>query len=167
MSEVVSFQVDGLPVPKGSFSPARNGGFRPQGDQRKINAWRSDVKAAAHLAMDGAGYVDLMRGPIRLLVDFQLPAPKSIPKYKMGWLLPTKKPDIDKLIRSVCDHLTGIVWADDSQVCFLTLTKHYAWDDRPGIWCEITELEEEWVKSYGATRMSVKRVLTRLGANGE
>lgn len=153
----ISFACEGFPVPKGSFTPTKNGGFRPAGDPDKINAWRNDVRFAAKLAMQG---MPLMTGAIRLSVDFCLPYPHSlIRKYQMGWLPPIKKPDMDKLLRSVCDHLTGIVWVDDSQVCYCTMNKSYAWDDVPGAYVEVTEMDDEWLRSYAGTRSLIKQAI--------
>ena len=71
-----------------------------------------------------------MEGPISLRVIFYMPRPKT------GWVstqsrrekhLPhTKKPDLDNLVKSLKDALTGAVWKDDSQVCSLSMTKVYA-----------------------------------------
>ena len=38
--------------------------------------------------------------------------------------------DTDKLIRSVCDALTGIAWYDDSQVVDITAKKRFASRDQ-------------------------------------
>ena len=153
----ISFACEGFPVPKGSFTPVGNGRFRPAGNPDKINAWRNDVRFAAKLAMDGRAP---FTGAIRLSVDFALPYPHSlIRKYQFGWYPPIKKPDMDKLLRSVCDHLTGIAWADDSQVCYCTMNKSYAWDDVPGAYIEVTEMDDDWLKRYGSTRSLIKQVI--------
>ena len=46
---------------------------------------------------------------------------------KAAPLFPTGRQigDTDKLIRSVCDALTGIVWYDDSQVVDITAKKRF------------------------------------------
>jgi Holliday junction resolvase RusA-like endonuclease len=156
--EAVSFQVAGFAVPKGSFTPTRNGGFRPQGSPERINAWRGDVRLAARQAM---GDRQPFTGAIRLTADVTLPYPRSsVRKYQLGWLPHTKKPDADKLLRSICDHLTGIVWADDSQVCFFHISKSYAWDDMPGAWIEVCEMDEEWLKVYATRRQMLRDAIS-------
>lgn len=160
MNQSVTLNVGGLPVPKGSFTPTRNGGFRPAGNSDKINAWRNDVRHEARCAM---GERAPFTGAVRLTVDFMLPYPRSsIRKSQFGWLPPVKKPDMDKLLRSVCDHLTGIVWVDDSQVCYCTMVKSYAWDGVPGASIEVTEMDEPWLKDYASTRQTIRDIMHEL-----
>lgn len=131
--ESVSFHVYGLPKPKGSTTRMPNGATLPAGtanSRKAFNEWRTDIKSAAVAAMDGE---PASTRPIRLMCEFQLPYPtSSIRKYQMGWLPHTKKPDVDKLMRALLDGLTGIVWVDDSQVCYSMVNKVYAWDGKPG-----------------------------------
>jgi Holliday junction resolvase RusA-like endonuclease len=158
--QAVSFQVSGFAVPKGSFTPTRNGGFRPQGSPERINAWRTDVRAAAKLAM---GDRPPFLGAIRLSADITLPYPRSsIRKYQMGWFPHLKKPDGDKLLRSICDHLTGIVWADDSQVTSFRITKSYAWDHDPGAFIDALEMDEEYLRRLAANRRMLLEAADRL-----
>lgn len=53
----------------------------------------------------------------------------------------TKKPDIDKLTRSVLDALTGIVYRDDSQVDYVLAQKKYGLEPHTDI--QITFSTEE------------------------
>jgi crossover junction endodeoxyribonuclease RusA len=64
-----------------------------------------------------------LTGPVRLLVAFYLPRPKSLPKKVLHHV---KKPDLDKLVRSVKDGLTRVAWKDDSQVVDVKAIKRYA-----------------------------------------
>jgi crossover junction endodeoxyribonuclease RusA len=64
-----------------------------------------------------------MYGGVRVMLDFALQRPKSLPKRTSQHL---KKPDIDKLARAVLDALTGILYRDDSEVVRLDVTKRYA-----------------------------------------
>lgn len=51
---------------------------------------------------------------------------------------PTKKPDLDKLNRSISDALTGVVFRDDSQVVRLESTKVYCGsEDKMGVFITI------------------------------
>ena len=43
-----------------------------------------------------------------------------------GKLLPTKKPDVDNVAKSVLDALNGVAWLDDSQVVRLEISKSYS-----------------------------------------
>ena len=163
MSHTVSFAVLGVPTPKGSFTRMPGGQMLPAGtnESRKRGVtWRQDVREAARVAM---GEREPFTGAIRLMADFALTYPKSsVRKWQMGWYPPTKKPDVDKLLRSVCDHLTGIVWADDSQVCWVMLNKSYAWDHRSGVTLDVTELDEVSLRAYASSREQVQSALRAL-----
>lgn len=70
-------------------------------------------------------------GPVIVAITFALPRPQSAPKRVTH---PTKKPDLDKLARLVCDGLTGILFADDAQIVDLRCRKVFA-DGAPG--CDV------------------------------
>lgn len=79
---------------------------------------------------------ELITGPIHLNLDFYRPTPKKYqtkPKQQLieaGKLLPTTKPDIDNLAKSVKDGLTKIIWQDDSQVVSMNIRKFYSMTPR-------------------------------------
>lgn len=125
----LTFTVYGVPQPKGSARA-----FVPKGwsraivtsDNPKNKGWQQLVAEAACQALNGQTfYTD---GPVRLTVVFYLPRPKSLPKRVAAHL---KKPDLDKLVRSVKDALTKVVWQDDAQVTELNAVKRYAEDQDP------------------------------------
>ncbi len=124
MPVVKTFFVAGEPVTKGSIRA-----FVPRGWTRpvltstggkELKAWESNVSWTAK--QEG---VKPLPGAVSLTLTFELPRPKSLPKKVAAH---TKKPDIDKLARAVCDALTGIAYADDSQIVSLTVSKRYATD---------------------------------------
>lgn len=130
----VSFTVAGLPAPQGSKRAFVN---RHTGKPvvlemggRKLTDWRADVRAEASRVMlgmaPGAARVPLT-GPLGVSLAFTLPKPKSAPKGRRTW--PDKRPDIDKLVRSTLDGLTGPVFADDAQVITLWAAKFYPLED--------------------------------------
>lgn len=124
MTDALTFTVFGVPQPKGSARA-----FVPKGwtravvtsDNPRNKGWQQLVAEAASQALNGQRfYID---GPVRLTVVFFLPRPKSLPKRVSAHL---KKPDLDKLVRSVKDALTKVVWSDDSQVTEIHAVKQYA-----------------------------------------
>jgi crossover junction endodeoxyribonuclease RusA len=158
----VTFRINGNPAPKGSFTRMPNGAMLPAGtraSRAKFDNWRNDCRMAAVEAM---GERQPWGGCVRILVEFQLTYPRSIPKYKWGWWPNTKQPDIDKLQRSLFDALTGIVWADDSQVSFVTANKVYAWNDRPGAIVVIDFMSDEALMNIGHAHREVTDVIESL-----
>lgn len=125
----ITFDVDGLPVTQGSMRAfVRNG--RPiltSDSGQKLKDWRTSIAYAAQVARDGA-FAD-SGVPVSVALGFRLPRPKSAPK---SVLYPTKKPDLDKLIRAALDALTMVVFKDDSQVVTLETTKRFA-EGAPGV----------------------------------
>lgn len=133
---MISFFVPGSPQPKGSSRA-----FIPKGWNRAVitNAnprgkdWDRTIALAAMPHRPPA----MIEGPVSVTFSFSLAKPKSAPKTKA--VLPAKRPDLDKLCRSVLDALTGIFWCDDSQVCRITATKVYG--DPVGVNIEVSEID--------------------------
>lgn len=135
----VSFTVAGLPAPQGSkraFVNHHTG--KPvvlEMGGKKLADWRSDVRAEAFRVMLGMAPGEArmpLTGPLGVSLAFTLPKPKSAPKTRRTW--PDKRPDIDKLVRSTLDGLTGPVFADDAQVISLFAEKNYPGDNPRGPW---------------------------------
>lgn len=83
--------------------------------------------------------------PLELDVIFYMKMPKTsgVKTRKMveGNILPTKKPDLDNLVKFTKDCLNGVVWKDDALVCCTTMKKVYS--DNPRTEIIIKELEAE------------------------
>lgn len=113
-----SFTIFGVPQPQGStraFIP--KGWERPiiTSDNSKLKPWRQELAQTAMVAMRGCGAKMAARGvPISISLTFYFERPKS---EKKSAIHKVTKPDLDKLLRAVLDGLTGIVYADDGQVC--------------------------------------------------
>lgn len=162
-SNAVSFTVSGIPTPKGSFTRMKNGAMLPSGtteSRKRMAQWREDIRHEANMKMDGR---PPFGGPIRLMVEFRMPVPvSSIRKYQWGWLCHTKQPDVDKLFRMLGDALTAIVWKDDSQVCFSTINKVYAWDGGTGAMVIVEEVSDDEAKSFASLSGVVRQRLTNV-----
>ena len=142
MTKPISIVVYGIPRPAGSkraFPIKKNGEYTGRSIVTDASGqlgrdWRADVKAAAVEAYQGPP----LGGALYVLMCFFMPRPKShfgtgknAQKLRRGApVYHTKRPDVLKLARAVEDALTGIVWADDSQIVRLYYAKHYA--DFPG-----------------------------------
>ena len=69
--------------------------------------------------------------PIRVYISayFMIPKSFSAKKRRMALnreIFPTKKPDGDNIIKTICDAMNGIAYADDKQIVQVTCTKRYA-----------------------------------------
>jgi Holliday junction resolvase RusA-like endonuclease len=85
-------------------------------------------------------------GPIALSMGFYVSIPKSTSQKKQrlmldGKIIPTKKPDLDNLIKFPLDILNGLIWKDDSQVFLISAFKKYS--DHPRTYIEVKEIKNE------------------------
>ena len=69
--------------------------------------------------------------PLRLVMFVYHQIPKSVSKKKKqemldGLIRPTKKPDIDNILKSVCDSLNKVAFYDDTQIISIKVEKLYA-----------------------------------------
>lgn len=65
--------------------------------------------------------------PLEIVLNIYMEMPKSATKKaKLEMLMhkfPTKKPDVDNLLKSVADALNGVAYTDDSQIVSATVRK--------------------------------------------
>lgn len=114
----VTFFTPGVPAPQGSKK-----GFYQHGrvvlveSSKKVKPWRAAVAQAAMAACP-----PVETGPVRVHIIFHMPRPKSLPKRVKEHV---KRPDVDKLVRSTLDALTGVAFPDDSNVTDLSARKQY------------------------------------------
>lgn len=128
------FTVFGTPVPQGSTRA-----FIPKGWKRpiitaanaKTKPWRQEISGAALHAMERSGFQLIAEGAVILYVSFYFDKPKSTAKRITS---KTTKPDLDKLLRSVNDSLTGIAFKDDAQIISCMILKAFGSPAR----CEIS-----------------------------
>lgn len=131
MTGDITFEVIGTPVSKGNMRA-----YTPKGWKRPIltdatknlKAWSASVTEAA---LEAKGDRPPLEGPVALEVSFFLLRPASAPKRVT---VPTKKPDLDKLLRALKDGITRAgIYRDDSQVVVVQARKHFAagnWDPK-------------------------------------
>lgn len=125
----ITFRVFGIPAPQGSkhgFVSKKTGKVAIVENSKTVGPWRQAVALAAGQARIDQN-VACLDGPLIVEITFWLPRPKTAPKSRTR---PTVAPDLDKLVRSTLDSLTdAAVFADDSQVCTLLVSKFYASPD--------------------------------------
>jgi crossover junction endodeoxyribonuclease RusA len=113
----LTIEVLGDPASQGSHSVIN--GRIVQVNSAKHKRWRNAVAFAA-LDLVGPDF-ELIDEPVELSVIFYLPRPKTATRE-----FPAVMPDLDKLIRSVGDSLSGTVIRDDSRIIAIHAQKLYA-----------------------------------------
>ena len=133
--------VPGDPVGKGRPRITTIGGFARTYTPEKTKKYEQHVRLEAALSMRGA---PLIKGPVELKLQIFMPIPDSYSKKKAQLcreqrVVPTKKPDLDNVLKAVCDAFNGIVWVDDTQVVDCHVTKRFA--DEACVICIVTPLD--------------------------
>lgn len=86
----------------------------------------SDIQATSFMAD---------KEPLELILMAVYPIPKSFSKKKMEQAIkdeirPTTKPDLDNVIKVVCDALNGVAYRDDTQIVQILASKSYGTEPR-------------------------------------
>lgn len=137
----ITFFVPGVPRPGGSkrafYVPKLGRAVLTDASGQAGKDWRGDCKHVAQQHADQS----LFGAELRLAVTFVMPRPRS--HYRAnGELKPnaprwhSHKPDTTKLLRSIEDALTGILWRDDAQIVMQSAAKVYG--ERPGAHVKVT-----------------------------
>ncbi|SDR17349.1 Holliday junction resolvase RusA (prophage-encoded endonuclease) [Paraburkholderia tuberum] len=139
----VEFTVPGAPVAKGRPRFARQGAHVRTFTPEKTERYENLVKLAAR---QGMGTREPFAGPVRLVVHIALPIPASWSQKRQrdaadGLIGATKKPDADNVIKGVKDGMNGVVYADDSQIVDLWVSKRYG--RTPCVRIEAVELNQQ------------------------
>jgi Holliday junction resolvase RusA-like endonuclease len=127
MTFMVTFMVEGTPVPKGRPRFARRGKFVSTYSPKTTVDYETKVSESAKLAM---GASEPLETPVGAYIYITLPVPASYSKKRTQACLsgeerPTKKSDIDNYCKAIFDGMNGIVFLDDSLVVSLHATKVY------------------------------------------
>lgn len=93
----------------------------------KTRSYEAAVQWAAKSAMAGRA---ALAGPCQLELSIVCSVPASWSKSKRaqalsGAIVPTKKPDIDNVVKAICDAFNSIIWLDDVQATDLLVRKRF------------------------------------------
>jgi len=139
---IVEFSVSGEPRPKGSMRAfVINGKPRITNNDKNTKPWQDLVKMMSQFEAPDEPFA----GPVSVTLEFVIRRPKA--HYGTGRnaeklkdsapTRPAKKPDIDKLARTVLDAMSAIVFVDDAQVVQLDTAKVFG--NAPGVHVRVAE----------------------------
>jgi Holliday junction resolvase RusA-like endonuclease len=135
--DIVSFFIEGVPVPQGSKTIGRNRQgsktWLRDANAKRLKPWRQVVAEAADVGVT-------FDAPVIVWLSFVLPKPQR-PRF----LAPAVKPDIDKLMRAVCDGLKdGGLIGDDARIVVAPIRKRYPTPGDPtGVGIDVEEWTQE------------------------
>ena len=130
MTFMVTFQVEGTPQGKGRPRFSNRGGFVRTYTPKQTADYETMIKASARFAMGASK-------PLETTVAVYLHVTKGIPasysKKRIAACLsgqerPTKKPDIDNVLKCFLDAMNEVVYKDDCQVVTIHATQVYGTD---------------------------------------
>jgi Holliday junction resolvase RusA-like endonuclease len=137
MNDTITIRCPGPPCGKGRPRFSRKSGqvYTPG----PTIVYEGKLSWFAKKAMNGRPPLE---GPLSVLIVSAFPIPKSYSKgkaldAKTGALHPTKRPDIDNLVKMI-DALNGIVWKDDCQIVRADVRKVFS--DEPELAIQVTPL---------------------------
>lgn len=125
---------------------------KPMGKQRpRVTKWgtHTPVETVNYETLVKMMYTEktnkMLQGPLLMVIDAYFQIPKSTSKRKTELMIadkikPTKKPDLDNIVKIICDALNTIAYKDDSQIVEITVRKFYG--EEPRVHVGISELKE-------------------------
>jgi Holliday junction resolvase RusA-like endonuclease len=127
MTFAMTFKLEGTPTGKGRPKFARKGNFVSTYTPLKTKNYEDRIREVAREAM---GSSEPLETPITVCFYITMPVPASYSKKAktaclLGETRPTKKPDVDNIIKAFLDAMNGIVYLDDCQVVDLHAKKVY------------------------------------------
>ena len=129
------FKIDGVPMgkqrPKASFASHR------------IYTPSATINYENYVKFCYDGHHHFEDNPVAVELLIFMPIPDSTSKKKRQQMIdrsirPTKKPDIDNIIKIILDGLNGVAWNDDKQVIEVSAKKYY--DTSPRVIVSIKEV---------------------------
>ena len=123
----ITFTIPGEPVAKGRARSFVRNGHVEHYTPEKTAMYENLVKLSAQQAMGGLVPIE---GAVALIVRAFMGIPTSWSQKKqraaaLGDIKPTKRPDLDNIVKSVKDGANGVMWKDDSQVVDVRASKRY------------------------------------------
>lgn len=107
-----------------------------------LKPYRDQLTQAANAALSESGLPRPMADkhvPVSVVIDFYFNKPPSVAKKRSEMCV---KPDLDKLVRSTTDAMTGVLYVDDAQIVEYSVRKHYGSPERVEVSAVIVNREE-------------------------
>ena len=135
------FEVIGQPQGKQRARVTIRGGFAKAYTPEKTASYENLIMLSFVTALHG-NKTPFWECPLEIKIKAFYAIPKSFSKKQQqaaidSQIRPTTKPDIDNVVKCVCDALNKVAYKDDTQVIRLSAEKYYG--DEPKLCIEIKE----------------------------
>ena len=137
------FEVLGKPQGKQRAKVSMIGGFARAYTPEETVSYENRIILSFRQALNGAK-TPYWEKPVKVRIIAHHAIPKSFSKKKQaealnGKIRPQTKPDIDNVVKVVCDALNSVAYRDDTQVIRIVAEKVYS--DEPKLVIDIEEYE--------------------------
>lgn len=134
-------EVFGQPQGKQRAKVSMRGGFARAYTPEKTASYENLINLSYIKALDGR-QTPYWEKPVRIKITACYGIPKSFSKKRVtealkGVIRPQTKPDIDNVVKVVCDALNNVAYHDDKQVIEVVACKFYS--NEPKLVIEIDE----------------------------
>ena len=129
---VFNTTITGIPVGKGRHRFRIFAGHVSTYTPAKTKKAEQDIIKQIQKTYD----VEPLTGPLKVSFKFCMPIPKSWSNKKKERMVGeycTTRPDLDNLMKTYCDAMSGIVFEDDKQIVIVTAFKVYSYEPRTDI----------------------------------
>lgn len=140
----VSFTIPGEPQGKGRPRFSRAGPYVRTYTPDKTAAYENLVKLEYQRQCKDSRFADDEYLDMRIFAFYGIPKSASKKKtrlMKAGVIRPTKKPDMDNVVKVIADSLNGVAYKDDTQIVDAMVRKFYA--DVPRVQVTIQSVRKE------------------------
>lgn len=133
---MINLTIPGEPVAKARPRVAKWGAYTPE----KTKNYETLVKELFII-----NNLPKLEGELKLTINAYFKIPKSAIKGKLMAMKhnrtrPTKRPDLDNILKIIADALNGLAYDDDSQIVDCIVKKW--WSENPKVEIEILELQQ-------------------------
>ena len=127
--KMLKIVIPGSPIGQGRPKFSTINGHPKAYDPEKSRNYKAYVRMLATQAMKDTGF-ERIDGPCAVLINAFFEVPKSKSKRfreaaLKGTERPTKKPDIDNIVKAIQDALNGLTYKDDACIVDLACHKYY------------------------------------------
>lgn len=129
----IHLTIDGIPMQTQRPRTTKFGRFYVPNAAKNKKYIRNQIKQQIDIEN-----FDIIDAEVKVKIKFYMEIPKSFSKTdivlaEMGKIRPTTTPDVDNLMKTYFDAITGILWLDDGQVISSNGYKYYSINPRTEI----------------------------------
>ncbi len=142
---MIQFEVPGIPQGKQRVRVTQRGGYSVAYTPKNTVNYENLIEVCYKTQCKDKFFAE---EPLVMTITAIYPIPKSMSKKRKEMALkcvlrPTTKPDIDNVIKVVCDALNKVAYSDDSHIVCMSIAKYYGIE--PKLMINLAEVKENGI----------------------